>query len=141
MIGPATKVSLGTVLGFMGGAIVAFWTYSQWDTARTKKIADAASAATLLRHELDQARSDIVAIYRWQVTETDLSNEVVRALNNNFETLRLGNIQALEYLQRDARAKGLVPPNIPARLYSPMLVPPPSVHSNVSDDNDMPRLP
>jgi hypothetical protein len=139
MIGPATKVSLGTILGFIGGAIAALWIYNQWDAARTKQISDAATAATLAQQQLDQARADIVAIYHWQVAHTDFSNEAVRALNNNFETLRLGNIQALEYLQRDARTKGLVPPNIPSRLYSPMLIPSRATPGN--GDDGAPMLP
>ena len=141
MIGPTTKVSLGTVLGFIAGAVASLWIYNQWDTARTKEITDAATAATLAQRQLDQARADIVSIYHWQVTHTDFSNEAIRALNNNFETLRLGNIQALEYLQRDARTKGLVPPNIPNRLYSPMLIPPAASHGDGNDGEGAPMLP
>jgi len=141
MIGPTTKVSLGTVLGFIGGAIAAMWIYSQWHAAELRDAADIVREAALLRGQLDQARADIVSIYHWQVTHTDFSNDAVRALNNNFETLRLGNIQALEYLQRDARTKGLIPPKIPDRLYSPMLIPTPSSRDRGDRDSGAPMVP
>ena len=77
-------------------------------------------------------------ILQWQASHTDFSGDAVRALNNNFEVLRLGLIQTLEYQQRDAETKHIRPPTVPGRLYEPMLLPTPGslghpIHDSLRD--------
>lgn len=124
-IGPKTKVSLGVVLGFLAGGIAVAFTVYQWRAFEIKSIRDEQDTQTAIRRDLDEARADIITILRWQREHTDFSNDVINSMNNNFEVLRLGEIQALEYMQRDAEVKHIRPPNIPGRLYEPMLMPGP----------------
>lgn len=124
-IGPKTKVSLGAVGGFFVGAIVVAGGLYEWRSAEIARIRSAQELATRDRIDLDQARADVLMILQWQKDHIEFSQEVVRALNNNFEVLRLGTIQSLEYQQRDAETKHIRPPMIPGRLYEPMLLPTP----------------
>lgn len=125
-IGPKTKVSLGTLAGFLIGAVtvgLGLYYFRAFEIAAARVEQD---SQTLMRRDLDQARTDIVSILQWQRDHSDFTAESVRALNNNFEVLRLGAIQSLEYQQRDAETKHIRPPTIPGRLYEPMLLPSPS---------------
>lgn len=125
-VGLKTKISLGTIGGFLIGAVTVAGALYQWRSYEVAGIRSEQDSQTAVRRDLDEARRDILTILQWQRDHSDFTAESVRALNNNFEVLRLGAIQSLEYQQRDAETKHIRPPTIPGRLYEPMLLPTPS---------------